>query len=107
MGHPLAPAMRGIGSQPTSGFRSPAGSATQEPPELKRCAGFAHIPEIAPWLAEYLEMTVFPNGKHDDQADSTAQFLDWYKTPFAGQGIYEYYRRLHAAAEQRRKPQPA
>jgi predicted phage terminase large subunit-like protein len=38
--------------------------------------GFVHIPESAPWLAEYLhEMTVFPNGKHDDQVDSTAQFL--------------------------------
>ena len=36
--------------------------------------GFVHIPESAPWLAEYLhEMTVFPNGKHDDQVDSTAQ----------------------------------
>ena len=35
--------------------------------------GFVHIPETAPWLAEYLhELTVFPNGKHDDQADSTA-----------------------------------
>jgi len=45
--------------------------------------GFVHIPETAPWLAEYLhEMTVFPNGKHDDQADSTAQFLDWSKAPF-------------------------
>jgi hypothetical protein len=33
--------------------------------------------------------------------------LDWFKTPFAGQGIYEYYRRQHAAAEQRRKPEPA
>ena len=34
------------------------------------------------WLAEYLhEMTVFPKGKHDDQVDSTAQFLDWFKTP--------------------------
>src|ERR1700730_618737 len=70
--------------------------------------GFVHIPETAPWLAEYLhELAVFPNGKHDDQADSAAQFLDWFKTPFAGQGIYEYYRRQHAAAEQRRKPQPA
>src|SRR5947209_6814139 len=30
--------------------------------------GFVHIPETAPWLAEYLhEMTVFPKGKHDDQ----------------------------------------
>jgi hypothetical protein len=45
--------------------------------------GFVHIPETAPWLAEYLlDLTVFPNGKHDDQADSTAQFLDWYKMPF-------------------------
>ena len=27
--------------------------------------GFVHIPETAPWLAEYLhELTVFPNGKH-------------------------------------------
>ena len=51
-------------------------------------------------------MTVFPNGKHDDQADSTAQFLDWSKAPFPGQYIFEYYRRLAEAAEQRRKPQP-
>jgi hypothetical protein len=37
--------------------------------------GFVHIPETAPWLAEYLhEMTVFPKGKHDE-VDSTAQFL--------------------------------
>jgi hypothetical protein len=47
--------------------------------------GFVHIPETAPWLAEYLhELAVFPNGKHDDRADSTPQFLDWFKTPFAG-----------------------
>ena len=69
--------------------------------------GFLHIPETAPWLAEYLhEMTVFPNGKHDDQADSTAQFLDWFKTPFPSQNIFELYRRDAEAAEQRRKPQP-
>jgi predicted phage terminase large subunit-like protein len=30
--------------------------------------GFVHLPDAAPWLAEYLhEMTVFPKGKHDDQ----------------------------------------
>ena len=41
--------------------------------------GFVRLPEEAPRLAEYLdELTVFPKGKHDDQADSTAQFLDWY-----------------------------
>jgi predicted phage terminase large subunit-like protein len=69
--------------------------------------GFVHIPETAPWLAEYLhELTVFPNGKHDDQADLTAQFLDWFKTPFVGQNIFELYRLDAEAAEQRRKPQP-
>jgi hypothetical protein len=56
--------------------------------------GFVHIPEMAPWLAEYLhEMTVFPKGKHDDQVDSTAQFLDWFKTPMPHWGIYEATRR--------------
>ena len=69
--------------------------------------GFVHIPESAPWLAGYLhEATVFPNGKHDDQVDSTAQFLDWFKKPFPGQGIFEYYRREAEAVERRRQPQP-
>jgi predicted phage terminase large subunit-like protein len=66
--------------------------------------GFVHIPESASWLAEYLhEMTVFPNGKHDDQVDSTAQFLDWFKKPFPGQGIFEYYREM---AEKLKPPEP-
>jgi len=57
--------------------------------------GFVYIPEAAPWLAEYLhEMTVFPNGKHDDQVDSTAQFLEWVKKPMSDQGIYNYYRKM-------------
>jgi phage terminase large subunit-like protein len=57
-------------------------------------------------LTEYLpEMTVFPKGKHDDQVDSTAQFLDWFKRPFPYQGLYEYYRQRAQAVEQRNKPQ--
>ena len=69
--------------------------------------GFVRIPEAAPWLAEYLhEMTVFPKGKHDDQANSTAQFLDWFKTPMPGWGIFEYYRKHAEELEQRRKPPP-
>jgi len=48
-------------------------------------------------------MTVFPNGKHDDQVDSTAQFLDWFKRPYPGQGIFEYYRRM---AEKLKPPEP-
>jgi predicted phage terminase large subunit-like protein len=64
---------------------------------------FVYIPDTAPWLAEYLhEISVFPKGKHDDQVDSTAQFLDWFKRPFPNQGIFELYRQLAQEAEQRR-----
>lgn len=54
--------------------------------------GFVHIPEQASWLAEYLhEMAVFPNGRFDDQVDSTSQVLDWLKEqtskPFLGEVI--------------------
>jgi hypothetical protein len=59
--------------------------------------GFVHLPETAPWLAQYLhELTVFPHSKHDDQVDSTAQLLDWYKRgsgPSSNAGIFELYRR--------------
>ena len=72
--------------------------------------GFVHLPETAPWLAEYLhEMTVFPKGKHDDQVDSTAQFLDWFKTPMPSWGIYEFYRQKAealAAAARGEQPKP-
>src|SRR4051794_17695504 len=69
--------------------------------------GFVYIPETAPWLAEYLhEMTVFPKGKHDDQVDSTAQFLDWFKTPMPGWAFFELARRQVQELEQRCKPQP-
>jgi predicted phage terminase large subunit-like protein len=68
--------------------------------------GFVHIPATAPWLAEYLhELTVFPNGKHDDQADSTAQFLDWFKRPFPGQGLYELMRIRAERARNRENPE--
>ncbi|HEX3522089.1 MAG TPA: phage terminase large subunit [Stellaceae bacterium] len=65
-------------------------------------AGFVYVPETAPWLVEYLhEMTVFPKGKHDDQVDSTAQFLDWFKRPFPSQGLFEYYRMLAEKLQRR------
>ncbi len=42
--------------------------------------GFVFVPEEAPWLADYVsELTTFPAGRHDDQVDSTAQFLAWTK----------------------------
>jgi predicted phage terminase large subunit-like protein len=69
--------------------------------------GFVRIPETAPRVDEYLrELSVFPKGKHDDQVDSTAQFLDWFKRPFPGQNIFELYRQAAQEAEQRHKPQP-
>jgi predicted phage terminase large subunit-like protein len=65
--------------------------------------GFVYIPETASWLAEYLhELTVFPKEKNDD---STAQFLDWFKRPFPGQAIFEFYRQLAEEAEHRRGQQ--
>src|SRR5690242_13656297 len=70
-------------------------------------SGFVYIPETAPWLAEYLhELTVFPKGKHDDQVDSTAQFLEWFKKPYPGQEIPEHYRMRAEELQQRDKPQP-
>ena len=42
--------------------------------------GFVHLPDKASWLSEYIhELTIFPKGKNDDQADSTSQALDWFK----------------------------
>jgi len=70
--------------------------------------GFVRVPEKAPWLAQYLdEMTVFPNGRHDDQVDSTAQMLDWFKDgggPRSNAGIFELTRRR--AEELRRGQMP-
>ena len=46
--------------------------------------GFVHLPEKESWLGEYLhELTSFPKGKYDDQADSTSQALNWVKNSFA------------------------
>jgi predicted phage terminase large subunit-like protein len=37
--------------------------------------GFVHLPKEAGWRAEYLhELTVFPNGKHDDQVPPDTSF---------------------------------
>ena len=55
--------------------------------------GFVHLPQAAPWLAEYPhELALFPNGRFDDQVDSTAQFLDWCKMSGREDGIYALYR---------------
>jgi predicted phage terminase large subunit-like protein len=58
--------------------------------------GFVFLPDQAPWLGEYLhELAIFPNGKYDDQADSTSQGLDWFKQNCIDPvyGLLEYYKR--------------
>ena len=41
-------------------------------------AGHVLLPEDAPWLGDFqVEIMAFPNGHHDDQVDSVAQFLAW------------------------------
>jgi predicted phage terminase large subunit-like protein len=38
------------------------------------------LPRAAPWLPDYLhELTGFPGTRHDDQVDSTTQFLDYIR----------------------------
>jgi hypothetical protein len=76
--------------------------------------GFVHLPKEEGWLAEYLhELTVFPKGKHDDQVDSTAQMLDWFKQagsgPTSNAGIWHLYREQYEAQQaglQTARPEP-
>jgi len=45
-------------------------------------SGRVWLPESAPWLPAYeSELFMFPMAKHDDQVDSTSQFLNWAKKP--------------------------
>jgi hypothetical protein len=77
--------------------------------------GFVHLPKEAGWLAEYLhELTAFPRGRHDDQVDSTAQMLDWFKQagsgPSSNAGIWylhkQQYEAQQAAASKPARPEP-
>jgi predicted phage terminase large subunit-like protein len=55
--------------------------------------GFVYLPTKADWLAVYLqELTTFPKGKYDDQADSTSQALDWAKHGLCTFPLFEYLR---------------
>ena len=55
--------------------------------------GFVHVPSEAHWLDDYLhELVVFPNGRYDDQVDSTAQALAWGKQRSSADGWLGFYR---------------
>jgi hypothetical protein len=70
--------------------------------------GFVRVPDAASWLTQYLhELMVVPSGKHDDQVDSTAQMLDWFRRasgPISNTGMFELYRQR--AEELRRGQAP-
>ncbi len=51
-------------------------------------AGLVFLPQTALWLAEYeQELVTFPYAAHDDQVDSTSQFLAWISSH---QQLYAY-----------------
>ena len=55
--------------------------------------GFVHLPREAHWLEDYLhELTTFPNGKYDDQVDSTSQALGWISESGREPPLLQYYR---------------
>jgi hypothetical protein len=64
--------------------------------------GFVYLLESAHWLADYIhELTVFPNGRYDDQVDSTAQALAWTKIRPSGWAWLEIARQANRTARER------
>lgn len=58
--------------------------------------GFFYIPEDAHWREPFIdELITFPNAKHDDQVDATAQGIEWIKAN-KEPGIIGYYKNLRA-----------
>jgi hypothetical protein len=68
--------------------------------------GRVYLPHSAAWLEDYVyELCGFPGLKHDDQVDSTSQFLDWWREEGDPGGLYHFYEqeaeRQRAFAEDR------
>ena len=55
--------------------------------------GAVFLPTEAPWLKDYVaELTGYPGTKHDDQVDSTSQFIEWFKEHGREPAIITFYR---------------
>ena len=68
--------------------------------------GRVYLPQSAIWLEDYIyELCGFPGLRHDDQVDSTSQFLAWFRDEGNPGGVYWYYaqmaERQRAMAEDR------
>ena len=58
--------------------------------------GRVSLPAQAPWLSDYeRELMAFPKARHDDQVDSTSQFLEWMNCSVSEPSIYTFYREEH------------
>lgn len=56
-------------------------------------SGRVWAPSDADWVQAYLrELVMFPNGRHDDQVDSTSQALAYLSSWLEGRGVYEFTR---------------
>jgi predicted phage terminase large subunit-like protein len=68
-------------------------------------SGFVHLPRGAPWLEDYLsEVVTFPRGRHDDQVDSTSQFLEWLNFPGVMEPWFADMRRWQETQRPRDQP---
>jgi predicted phage terminase large subunit-like protein len=58
--------------------------------------GDIRFPRRAPWMDEYIkELTGFPQLRHDDQVDSTTQYLAW----ITGDKPFDLYSALQGASK--------
>jgi predicted phage terminase large subunit-like protein len=94
---PGFPVLQDLRRQPIKGMPEPIGripKGSKADRMAVQCAkieaGQVHIPDDAPWLANYLdEMLSFREGAAlDDQVDSTSQFLDWVSAQDGTDGDY-------------------
>ena len=83
-------------SPPATNRRNAASARVHRPPDGGQAGA------VAPACFFLVHTAFHTSSKHDDQVDSTAQFLDWFKKPYPGQGILEYYR---MRAERRQNPE--
>lgn len=62
-------------------------------------AGFVWLPQDATWVENYLhELVVFPNGRNDDQVDSTSQALEYFTRWNDGKGLALWMKQRAAIA---------
>ncbi len=63
-------------------------------------AGKVYLPEVAPWLYDYIEeLSAFPNATHDDQVDSTTQALSFLRGEQTTEEVITVYDTMDAVRD--------